>query len=139
MPGYLSKPFPVLPRSSCARGNAPAEFVMVSAVLVALVLGIIHVSLVAHTRTILHASAWEGARYASYYGTTDRDGAELTERLIREALGVSHHSSLSVLHVDVAGQPGVSFTVESRVPQVGLWSPGGEIVVEAAIPYEQPR
>ncbi len=126
-------------RSSGDRGSAPAEFVLVSALLVALVLAIIHVSLVAHTRTILQASAWEGARYASYYDTNDHDGAMLTERLIREALGDGHEATLSVRHVDVAGQAGVSVTVESLVPQVGLWSPGGQIVVEAAVPYEQPR
>jgi Flp pilus assembly protein TadG len=111
----------------------------VSAVLIALVLGIIHVSLVAHTRTILQASAWEGARYASYYGTSDRDGAVLAGRLIREALGSDHPSSLTVQHVDVAGQAGVKVIVESTIPQLGLWSPGSEIVVEAATPYEQPR
>jgi Flp pilus assembly protein TadG len=136
---YLNKQFRVSRRSSGDRGSAPAEFVLVSALLVALVLAIIHVSLVAHTRTILQASAWEGARYASYYDTNDHDGAMLTERLIREALGDGHEATLSVRHVDVAGQAGVSVTVESLVPQVGLWSPGGQIVVEAAVPYEQPR
>jgi len=113
--------------------------VLVSTVLVVLVLGIIHISLVAHTRTILQASAWEGARYARYYETSDRDGAALTQRLLREALGSEHRASLSVRHVDIAGQEGVSFTLESSVPAVGVWSPGGEIVVEAAVPYEQPR
>lgn len=127
------------PLSSGHRGSAPAEFVLVSTVLVALVLGIIHISLVAHTRTILQASAWEGARYASYYDTSDLEGVALTQRLIREALGSEHRASVSVRHVDIAGQEGVSFTLESSVPAVGLWSPGGEIVVEAAVPYEQPR
>ena len=112
---------------------------LVSTVLVVLVLGIIHISLVAHTRTILQASAWEGARFASYYDTSDREGAALTQRLLREALGSDHRASLSVRHVDIAGQEGVSFTLESSVPAVGVWSPGGEIVVEAAVPYEQPR
>ena len=126
-------------RFSLDRGSAPAEFVLVSAEFVALVLGIIHVSLVAHTRTILQASAWEGARYASYYDTSDSEGAALTQRLIREALGSDHRASLSVRHVDIAGQEGVSFTLESSVPAIGLWSPSREIVVEAAVPYEQPR
>jgi Flp pilus assembly protein TadG len=136
---YLNKRYRVLPPFRSNRGSAPAEFVLVSTVLVALVLGIIHASLVAHTRTILQASAWEGARYASYYDTNDHDGVMLTERLIREALGDGHEATLSVRHVDVAGQAGVSVTVESLVPQVGLWSPGGQILVEAAVPYEQPR
>ena len=136
---YLNKQSRVSRPSSFERGSAPAEFVLVSTVLVALVLGIIHVSLVAHTKSILQASAWEGARYASYYDTSDMDGAALTQRLIREALGSEHRASLSVEHVDIAGQAGVSFTLESAVPTVGWWSPGGEIVVEAAIPYEQPR
>lgn len=129
------------PRSNTLtqRGSAPAEFVLVSVLLVALALAIIHVSLVAHTRAILQASAWEGARYASYFATADSEGVALTDSLIRQALGDNSAHSISVNHTEVGGQPGLTITVESGIPHTGLWSFGAAIDVSASVAYEQPR
>jgi len=138
LPEYLTKQLVVSRRFDSRRGNAPAEFVLVGALLVALALAVIHAALVIHVRHILHASAWEGARYASYYGTTLGDGQALTIRLINEALSESYSLDVSVTEASVAGAPGVHVHVRAPVPTLGLWALGGDLSVEAALPLEQP-
>lgn len=120
------------------RGNAPAEFVLVSGLLVALALATIHITLVVHVRHTLQASAWEGARLASYYNATSEDGAELTRRLIIQGLGPGYAESVDAGQITVAGQPVSLVSVVAPLPTVGLWSVGGEIRVEATAPLERP-
>ncbi|MEX2441274.1 MAG: TadE family protein [Pontimonas sp.] len=123
---------------SLVRGNAPAEFVLVSGLLVALALATIHITLVVHVRHTLHASAWEGARLASYYNATSDDGAELTRRLITVGLGPGYAEGISAGRKTVEGQPVSVVSVVAPLPTVGLWSVGGEIRVEATAPLERP-
>jgi Flp pilus assembly protein TadG len=137
-PEYLIRPFPVLPRFEGPRGNAPAEFVLVGALLTALALAVVHVSLVIHVRHVLQASAWEGARYASYYSTTVADGQALARQLITEGLSSTYAESVTATAVTVGGLPGVRVVVSAPIPTVGMWSLGGDIRVEAAVPFEQP-
>jgi len=111
---------------------------MVSGLLVALVLAVIHATLVVHVRHTLQASAWEGARLASYYDTSLSDGIELTRRLIIDGVGSGYAQSVDVRRARVAGQPGVVVTVSAPFPAVGLWSLGGELRVEAAAALERP-
>ena len=125
-------------RSDSERGSAAAEFVLVSALLVALALALVHVSLVIHVRHVLQASAWEGARWASYYGNTPADGARLTQDLITEGLSAGYASDVRVQTTSMGGRPGVQISVVAPVPSVGLWSPGGELRVRAALPRETP-
>ena len=106
--------------------------------MVALALGVMHVALVIHIRHILHASAWEGARYASYYGTTLQSGRALTIDLINQALSESYSSDVSVSATNVGGEPGVQIQVRAPIPTFGLWSPGGDMSVQAAVPFESP-
>ena len=57
----------MLPHSEAThRGNAPAEFVLVGALLIALSIATLHISLIVHVHSVPQASAWEGARHASY-------------------------------------------------------------------------
>jgi hypothetical protein len=121
-----------------SRGSAAAEFVMVGALLVALGLGVIHATLIVHVRHVLQASAWEGARVASYWGSTPADGARFTRSLIEAGLQPSYARDIEVREVDVAGRPGVEVRVRAPLPALGLWSLGGEIRVEAAVPREIP-
>lgn len=119
-------------------GSAPAEFVMVGALLVALTLGVIHLSFAIHVRHVLHASAWEGARHASYFGGTVASGVNLTETLIAQALGPRYDVTVRGRPLMVAGQPGVEVRVNAPLPALGLWSIGGEFDVSAAVPREIP-
>ena len=111
---------------------------MTSALLVALALGVIHASLVVHVRHVLQASAWEGARVASYWGARPEDGVELTTQLIAAALSANYADDVAWEYVAVAGAPGVQIQVRSPIPTLGLWSLGGEMRVVAAVPLERP-
>ena len=111
---------------------------MVSGLLVALVLAVIHSTLIVHVRHTLQASAWEGARLASYYDTTTQEGVALTRRLITEGLSASYATNVSAHSRSVEGRPGVVVSVVAPFPTVGLWSLGGEIRVEAIAALEQP-
>jgi Flp pilus assembly protein TadG len=129
----------VLPRFDARdRGNAPAEFVLVGALLVALTIAVLQLSLIVHVRLVLQASAWEGARHASYYNTTLSDGLALTRHLIRQGVGERYSENVTALSTTVAGRPGVELRVEAPFPALGLWSPAGELSVKAAVPYEIP-
>jgi hypothetical protein len=129
---------PDVNKESPDRGNAPAEFVLVSGLLVALALATLHITLVVHVRHTLHASAWEGARLASYYNATPEDGAQLTRRLITVGLGPGYAESISAGRTTVEGQQVSVVSVVAPAPTVGLWSMGGEIRVEATAPLERP-
>lgn len=129
---------PEVNNKSFDRGNAPAEFVLVSGLLVALALATLHITLVVHVRHTLHASAWEGARLASYYNATPDDGAQLTRRLITVGLGPGYAEGISASPTTVDGQPVALVSVVAPFPTVGLWSVGGEIRVEASAPLERP-
>lgn len=126
------------PSSEGARGNAPTEFVLVGALLIALTLAVVQVSMIVHVRLVLHASAWEGARHASYFNTTLTDGASLTRRLINEGLGERYSMDVTATHTTVAGRPAAMVRVDAPFPALGLWSPGGELSVHVAVPYELP-
>ena len=129
----------MLPRSeSTTRGNAPAEFILGGALLVALAIATLQISLIVHVRSVLQASAWEGARHASYYNTTLSDGVTLTRNLIQEGVGDRYAEHIVARSSDVAGRPGVIIHVESPFPALGMWSPGGTLRVSAAVPHEIP-
>lgn len=128
----------MLHRFDPGRGNAPAEFVLVSGLLVALAAGLIHTSLVIHVRHVLQASAWEGARLASYYDTEPSEGVALATSLVSEAIGERYSQDIHVRQQPVGGQPGVVVTIVAPVPTVGLWSIGGEMRVDAAAALEIP-
>lgn len=120
------------------RGSAPAEFVLVAGLLVAMSLGVLQLALISHVRQVLTSSAWEGARHASYYNTTLAEGRDLTRQLITVGLGSQYAEAVSIRTVEVAGRPGAEVSVETPFPAFGLWSPGGLLRVRAAVPYEIP-
>ena len=111
---------------------------MVGALLVALALALLQLSLIVHVRQVLQASAWEGARHASYYNTTLTDGVALTKRLIEQAVGPRFAESVRATQATVAGKPGVTIVVEAPFPAVGLWSPGAALRVTASVADERP-
>lgn len=120
------------------RGNAPVEFVLVSALLTVVVLGLIQLSVVVHVRHTLIASAQEGARWASYYDTGWEEGVLLTRRLITTGLSEGYARDVTLTPGAVAGRPGVRVTVTAPIPALGLWSPGGVMRVWADAPLERP-
>ena len=120
------------------RGNAPVEFVLVSALLTVVVLALIQLSVVTHVRHTLIASAQEGARWASYHDTGWGDGVLLTRHLIATGLSEGYSQDVTITPGSVAGRPGVRVTVTAPIPTIGLWSPGGVMRVWADAPLERP-
>ena len=121
------------------RGNAPAEFVMVSALLVALVLGIVQVIMVGYVRHTLIAAAAEGARMAGLADVTAEQAVDHTRTLITASLSSRYAGDIRVSSADVLGIPSAQVSITAPFPALGLWSVGGVLEVDAHAPLERAR
>lgn len=111
------------------RGSAVVEFTLVGVLLTALFLAVIQFGLVLHVRNTLTASAAEGARYAANANRDPEQGAQVTERLIRESLADSFAQDVSYGFESVDGFATVFVEVRATLPLVGLLGPPHAIVV----------
>ena len=116
------------------RGNAPAEFVLVSALLVALVLGLLQVVMMGYVRHVLTSAAAEGARQASLLDVTDYRAREVTRGLISHSLSPRYAEDIAFTPAIVEGVPSTKVTVTAPVPILGLWSSTGRVEVVAHAP-----
>lgn len=121
------------------RGSAPAEFVMVSALLVAMVLGLMQVILVTHVRHTLLSAATEGARQAALADVSTAGATAVTRALVEASLSPAYAGNISVQRSQTLGVPTALVTITAPVPALGLWTVGGEMVVEAHAPLEFAR
>lgn len=121
------------------RGSAPAEFVMVSALLVGLVLGIMQVIMVGYVRHTLIAAGAEGARMAGLADVSAEQAADHTRALITASLSSSYAGDIRVSSADVLGIPSARVSVTAPFPALGLWSVGGVLEVDAHAPLERAR
>jgi Flp pilus assembly protein TadG len=110
----------VLARLRDDRGSAPAEFVMVSALLTILVLSVLQLGLALHIRNTVLDAAAEGARYGALADRTLEEGAERTRDLISTAIGPGYARDVTVARGDVMGHPAVAVTVRTPLPLIGL-------------------
>jgi hypothetical protein len=124
---------------SSERGNAPAEFVMVSALLVALVLGITQVIMVGYVRHTLIAAAAEGARQAGLADVSPEAAIHHTRTLVTASLSPRYAENIRVSRSDVIGIPSAQVSISAPFPALGLWSVGGVLEVEANAPLERAR
>lgn len=118
------------------RGSAPAEFVMVSALLVTLVLGLMQVILVTHVRHTLLSAAAEGARHAGLADVSPERATAVTRALVEASLSASYSADISIERSNTLGVPTALVTITAPVPALGLWTIGGEMVVVAHAPLE---
>ncbi|MFT7710026.1 TadE/TadG family type IV pilus assembly protein [Clavibacter tessellarius] len=102
------------------RGSAPAEFVMVGALLVVLALSVVQLALALHVRTTVLDAAAEGARVAALAGSTRAQGVERTHDLIAAAVGERYAGDVTAATGTVLGHPVVSVTVRTTLPLFGL-------------------
>lgn len=102
------------------RGSAPAEFVMVSALLLALLLAVLQLGLALHVRNTVTDAASEGARFAALADGSPSDGAERTRELIGTALGPTYAEDVTVVEGEHLGVPSVEVTVRAALPLFGL-------------------
>jgi Flp pilus assembly protein TadG len=111
------------------RGSAPAEFVMVGALLTVLTLSVLQLTLALHVRNTVIDAAAEGARYASLVGNTPADGAARTTDLITTAIGASYARDVTVSSGTFAGHPSTVVTVKTPLPLIGLIGVNGALEV----------
>ena len=116
------------------RGNAPAEFVLVSALLVALVLGLLQVVMMGYVHHVLTSAAAEGARQASLLDVSDYRAREVTRNLISHSLSSRYAENIAFTTAIVEGVPSTQVTVTAPVPILGLWSSTGRVEVVAHAP-----
>lgn len=109
------------------RGSAPAEFVLVSGLLLLLFFGAVQVAVALHTRNLAQDAAVHGARQAALADRTPADGARRAQELLQGTLRGGLRPSVTA---DGAG-PGetgiVTVRVRAAVPLLGVF-PGPRLV-----------
>lgn len=104
---------------------------MVSALVVALALGVVQLALTLHVRNVLVSCASEGARLAAANDRALADGTARTDSLIETSLGgYAHDTAAAVVTVD--GAQVVQVEITAPVPVVGLWGIGSMTVTAHA-------
>ena len=104
-------------------GAAVVDFVLVSVLLLTLFLLVFQVGVVLHVRTVLVASAAEGARFGANADRTPDEGAARAKQVIAQALGGRVARSMECVPVDggdLDGQPVVDVRCTGPVPIVFL-------------------
>lgn len=79
----------VRPRTGAAGrddGAAVVEFVLISGLLLLLVVGVVQLALVLHTRNVLSADAAEGARHGANLGRPEASGGPYAQELLRRSV-----------------------------------------------------
>ena len=66
-------------------GAAVVEFVLISGLLLLLVVGVVQLALVLHTRNVLSADAAEGARHGANLGRAESSGGPYAQELMRRS------------------------------------------------------
>ncbi|WHS49711.1 TadE/TadG family type IV pilus assembly protein [Rothia sp. SD9660Na] len=118
------------------RGNATAEFVMVSALVVLLFLGVLQVAFALFTRNVLQDAASQGARYGAMLDKTPADGEERTRELLYSVLPSHYSATISSSVTQWQGADAVQVTVVAPVPLIGpfgvaaQWEVSGHAVVQ---------
>jgi Flp pilus assembly protein TadG len=102
------------------RGSAPAEFVMVAALLTVLTLSVLQLALALHVRNTVLDAAAEGARYGALADNTPADGASRTRDLITSAVGAGYADDVTATAGRYLQHPAVSVTVRTPLPLIGL-------------------
>jgi Flp pilus assembly protein TadG len=127
MPGLVVPPVNGVRENQ--RGSAVAEFVMVSALLIAVFLAILQLTLALHVRNTLMDAAAAGARYGTLADRGPGDGAGRTQDIIRSALNDRFASNVHATAISIGGSQGVRITVRAGIPLFGMIPFVGEFVV----------
>jgi hypothetical protein len=117
------------------RGSAPAEFVMVGALLTVLTLTVLQLGFALYIRNTLLDAAAEGARYGALADNRLSDGVARTRDLIATALGEDYARDVSATYGTYLGHPASMVTVRTPLPLIGLIGLDGglEVVGHASV------
>jgi hypothetical protein len=110
-------------------GSAPVEFVLVSALLVAVTLSVLQIAFVAHIRSIAIDSAIAGAAHAALADTTDADGVLRTEELIGRGISRGLVRGVTVHSARVGDRDVVVVNASLAIPVIGPWLPVANVDV----------
>ena len=125
----------MLARLARDRGSAPAEFVMVGALLTVLALSVVQLGLALHVRNTVLDSASEGARFAALADNRLDDGVARTRELITVAIGAGYARDVTASYGSYLGHPAAIVTVRAPLPVFGLigFDRGLEVTGHAAV------
>ena len=113
------------------RGSAIAEFVMVSALVLVLGIGVLQLALLLHVRNTLVSCASEGARLGARLGAAPDEGVGRTRDLIGRSLNPSYAQSVTqTTQTTSAGVRVVDVSVTAPLPVFGLLGPSGTLTVQ---------
>ena len=117
------------------RGSAPAEFVLVGALLTVLTLSVLQLGLALHIRNTVLDAAAEGARVAALADNGLADGVARTTDLISVALGTGYAANVTAEYGNHLGHPAAIVTVRTPLPLIGLigFGDGLEVAGHAAV------
>jgi Flp pilus assembly protein TadG len=119
------------------RGSAIAEFVMTSALVLALFLGVVQVAFALHVHSLVIDAAAEGARIAARADRAQGDGVDRTRDLITSSLSAGYARDISAATIQRGGIAVVEVTVRAPLPVVGLFGPRGTMTVTGHALLEQ--
>jgi hypothetical protein len=111
----------------------------VSALLATMVLALMQVILLSYVRHSLISAAAEGARQASLVDVSPVAAVALTRNLVSTSLSPRYAENVSIVRSDQLGFPTAHVVIRAPFPALGLWSVGGEMVVNAHAPLEYVR
>lgn len=124
---------------SSESGSAPAEFVLVSALMVALFLGFLQVVFVGYVRHAITAAALEGARLGGQIDSSLADATHRTRLLLGPSASATSEHSVWAEYSGELGVPTVTVRVSAPYPALGVWTTGGFLEVTAHAPREYVR
>jgi hypothetical protein len=110
-------------------GSAAVEFLLVSVLVLALLLGVVQVALAVHVRSLAIDAAAEGARVAARADRGPADGVARTRALLAGALTGDYARDVTAGRTTVDGIVVTEVTVRTPLPVVGLLGPGGTLTV----------
>lgn len=101
-------------------GSAPAEFVLVGALLTVMTLSVLQLGLTLHIRNTVIDAAAEGARYGALADNTLADGVARTKDLISSAIGPDYADDVTASYGSFLGAPSAVVTVRTPLPLFGF-------------------
>ena len=110
-----------MPADGRERGSAVVDFVLVGALIVALLLAVLQIAVYVHLRNVVVASAQEGARYAADADVPTAAGAGRTLEVVGRATSAGTAAGLdctSVQEVDGSGLTLVVVRCTGAVPSI---------------------
>lgn len=102
-------------------GNATAEFVMVSALVVLFFSLVLQIAFALYTKNMLVDAASSGARYGTLYQNSASDALERTRSLLNESLPFGYPADIQVAYSTFQGVQTLEVTVVGPLPLLGPW------------------